>query len=130
MSDDKPKAPRVITLERLQKIARLLNPLKWVALVGAAVSAVTFMFGILDSQLGRYVIPSVVGGLWAVLLFAFITGFQVIPDVTPADNSVYEQLKTRIARAAYWMLAILTGAASLGALVATFRLMAIWSSGA
>ncbi|MCZ6618377.1 MAG: hypothetical protein O7E57_09615 [Gammaproteobacteria bacterium] len=117
-----------VTLENLQKIARFLTPLKWVSIFAFVIFAVTFIFSVVEAHLDRYTIPSVVGGMWAMLLFAFITGFQVIPAHAPAEASMTERMTTQIARAAYWLLAALTGTASLGALVITFRLLVIWSS--
>ncbi|MCZ6853233.1 MAG: hypothetical protein O7G86_04860 [Gammaproteobacteria bacterium] len=118
----------VVTLERLQKIARFLAPLKWVSLVGFTIFVITFVFSVVEAHLDQYIIPSVVGGMWAMLLFAFIAGFQVIPSLAPTDGSFTERVAAQIARAAYWGLAVLTGFASLGALILTFRLLVIWSS--
>ncbi len=138
MTDDDPSTVQrsgpdgkssVVTLERLQKIARFLNPLKWLSLLGFAIFVITFIFSIIGASLDRYIIPSVIGGMWTMLLFAFITGFQVIPDHAPADSSITERMAAQMARAAYWLLAVLTGAASLGALLLTFRLLVIWSTG-
>ena len=138
MTDDQPPTVQrsgpdgkssVVTLERLQKIARFLNPLKWLSLLGFAIFVITFTLSIIGASLDRYVIPSVIGGMWTMLLFAFITGFQVIPDRAPADGSITERMTAQMARAAYWLLAVLTGAASLGALLLTFRLLVIWSTG-
>lgn len=117
-----------LTLERLQKIARLLSPLKWISLLGLVVSVIAFFFSVIEAHLDRYIIPSVVGGMWAMLLFAFITGFQVIPARVQDGGSITERMTAQIARGAYWVLAILTGAASLGAVIMTFRLIVIWSS--
>ena len=117
-----------LTLERLQKIAQLLRPLKWVSLFGLVVSVIAFTFSVIEAHLDRYIIPSVVGGMWAMLMFAFISGFQVIPARPPDGGSISERMTAQIARGAYWLLAILTGAASLGAVVLTFRLLVIWSS--
>ena len=138
MTDDQPSTVQrsgpdgkssVVTLERLQKIARFLNPLKWLSLFGFAIFVITFIFSIIGTGLDRYVIPSVIGGMWTMLGFAFITGFQVIPDHAPPDGSITERMTAQMARAAYWLLAVLTGAASLGALLLTFRLLVIWSTG-
>ncbi len=138
MTDDQPSTVQrsgperkssVVTLERLQKIARFLNPLKWLSLLGFAIFVITFALSIIGASLDRYIIPSVIGGMWTMLLFAFITGFQVIPDHAPADGSITERMTAQMARAAYWLLAVLTGAASLGALLLTFRLLVIWSTG-
>ncbi len=118
----------VVTLERLQKIARFLTPLKWISLFGFAIFVVTFVFSVVEAHLDQYIIPSVVGCMWTMLLFAFITGFQVIPARASPDGSLTERMTARIARAAYWGLAVLTGSASLGALLLTFRLLIIWSS--
>ncbi len=118
----------VVTLERLQKIARFLTPLKWISLFGFTIFVITFIFSVVDDHLDQYIIPSVVGGMWAMLLFAFIAGFQVIPSPAPTDSSFTERVAAQIARAAYWGLAVLTGFASLGALMLTFRLLVIWSS--
>ena len=119
---------RFVTLENLQKIARFLKPLKWVSIFAFAIFVATFIFSVVEAHLDRYIIPSVVGGMWAMLLFAFITGFQVIPIPAPPEASITERMATQIARAAYWLLAALTGTASLGALVLTFRLLVIWST--
>ena len=138
MTDDQPSTVQrsgpdgkssVVTLERLQKIARFLNPLKWLSLFGFAIFVITFIFSIIGAGLDRYIIPSVIGGMWTMLLFAFTTGFQVIPDHAPPDGSITERMTAQMARAAYWLLAVLTGAASLGALLLTFRLLIIWSTG-
>ena len=138
MTDDQPSTVQrpgpvgkssVVTLERLQKIARFLNPLKWLSLLGFAIFVITFTLSIIGASLDRYVIPSVIGGMWTMLLFAFITGFQVIPDHAPPGGSITERMTAQMARAAYWLLAVLTGAASLGALLLTFRLLVIWSTG-
>ena len=118
----------LVTLERLQKIARFLRPLRWVALFALVVSVVTFIFSVIEADRDYYLIPSVVGTMWAMLLFAFITGFQVIPDRAPANGSFTERITAQIARGSYWILAILTGVASLAAVSLTFRLLVIWSS--
>ena len=51
-----------------------------------------------------------------------------IPDPPPDDASITERMTAQFARAAYWLLAVLTGIASLGALMLTYRLLAIWNS--
>lgn len=115
-------------LERLQKFASFLRPVQPLAFTGMILFAVMFAWNTMASvESGdQYVIPSVVGFLWALSAYSFIASFQYVPVKANSQASFLAKIKAAFRRAPYWVLAFLALTSSAAVLILSIRLFSVW----
>jgi hypothetical protein len=116
-------------LESFQKFALFLRPVKPLAFAGLFLFAVIFGWNTIAAADGsgeRYVIPSIVGFLWALSIYSFIASFQHIPAKANPRHSFLAKLMATLRRTPYWIMALLALISSVAVLFVTYRLFAVW----
>jgi len=111
-------------LEKLQKLALLLSPLKLAALLGVPVFAVLFLLGLMNILVpdnDGFLIVTALATLWCLTLVCCITGFRSVPARAGQGASWLTRLKLRCRRAGYWLLAWLAILTTAALLVMTLR---------
>jgi hypothetical protein len=74
----------------------------------------------------RLLIPSAVGLLWAVILYAFLATFRAVPDRASGKAGLFERLGRGASRGWYWLLGVVLVGAAVAAALLTHRLASIW----
>ena len=116
-------------LENFQKIALFLRPVQSLAFVGIFLFAAMFAWnaiGAADVSEERYVIPSIVGFLWALSVYSFIASFQHVPAGPDAQASFLAKFKAAFHRMPYWILALLALISNVTVAVFSYRLLSVW----
>ncbi|MCH9025968.1 MAG: hypothetical protein IIA05_02490 [Proteobacteria bacterium] len=116
-------------LESFQKFALFLRPVKPLAFAGLFLFAGMFAWNTIwaaDGSGEQWVIPSIVGFLWALSVYSFIAGFQHVPLKADSQASLLAKLKAVFRRAPYWVLAFLALTSSVVVLILSYRLFSIW----
>ncbi len=115
-------------LERLQKFALFLRPVQPLAVTGLILFAAIFAWNtIAPVESGdQFVIPSIVGFLWALSAYSFIASFQYVPVKANSQASFLAKLKAAFRRAPYWALAVLALTSSVAVLILSIRLFSVW----
>ena len=117
-------------LDKLHRLARVLAPIRWLAALLAAVCAALFALAVLEAAPNiddGWLLPSLTGLLWGATLATFAATFRDIPGhgTPPASWN----LRTRIARAAYWLLGAVLLVALAVVLFLSLRLLMLWRAG-
>lgn len=116
-------------LESFKKFALFLRPVRPLAFAGLFLFAVMFVWntiGAADGSGERWVIPSVVGFLWALSVYSFIASFQHVPVKADSQASFLAKLKAVLRRVPYWVLAFLALTSSVAVLILSYRLFSVW----
>ncbi|MEE8464450.1 MAG: hypothetical protein V3S53_06665 [Gammaproteobacteria bacterium] len=116
-------------LESFQKFALFLRPVRPLAFAGLFLFAVMFVWNTTlaaDGSGERWVIPSIVGFLWALSVYSFIASFQNVPVKADSRASFLAKLKAVFRRVPYWVLAFLALTSSVAVLILSYRLFSVW----
>lgn len=116
-------------LETFRKFALFLRPVRPLAFAGLFLFAVMFAWntiGFADGSGEQWVIPSIVGFLWALSVYSFIASFQHVPVKADSQASFLAKLKAVLRRAPYWVLAFLALTSSVAVLILSYRLFSVW----
>jgi len=73
-----------------------------------------------------YMMPSILGLLWASLFFILVSSFAVIPEKPAAATRFFARMKIRLKRGAYHLLAITFLVLSLAVVAMSIRMLGIW----
>jgi len=116
-------------IDSFQRFANRLWPLRIVA-VGAGVLslvlvAVIILFSTTQED-DKYLIPGVLGILWSLSAYAFISTFQSVPEKAKRPDGFLHRLKRNIHRSWYWIIAFIFTGTTVATLFLTFRLFSIW----
>jgi hypothetical protein len=116
-------------IDRFTKIANVLQFLRLPSMVAGLVGlvgAVTIVVSS-DSHGGDlYLIPSVVGMLWAVATYTFLASFSAVPPRADSSWGLFRRLKRRAVRTGYWLMAVAFIGTSVGVVVVSYRMLAVW----
>ena len=116
-------------IDSFQRFANRLWPLRIVA-VGAGVFSlvlvVVMMFFSTTQEDDRYLIPGVLGILWSLSTYAFISTFQSVPEKAKRSDGFLHRLKRNIHRSWYWIIAFIFTGTTVATVFLTFRLFSIW----
>ena len=116
-------------IDSFQKLAKRMWWIKHIAVVGGVIflgllAAIIFS---VDSRLDdQYLIPSILGLLWSWSLYVFISTFQVIPEKADGGGTFFRQVRQRIHRSWYWLIALIFAGTTVAALLLTLKLVSIW----
>ena len=79
-----------------------------------------------SAQDDRYLIPSIVGLLWSLSTWTFISTFRSIPQKPAQTLGLIGRFGTRIRRGWYWFLALACGLSSAAVVWISVRLISLW----
>jgi hypothetical protein len=117
-------------IDTFQKIATRIRPLRYaaVALGLACLAALAFMVLVAppSGEQNRYLMPAMVGFVWALSAYGFIDTFQAVPGKADRSRGFLARAGLFLYRGWFWFLAILFSASTLAALLLTFKLGAFW----
>ena len=74
----------------------------------------------------KYLIPGVLGILWSLSAYTFISNFQSVPEKAKRPDGFFHRLKRNIHRSWYWIIAFIFTGTTVAAVFLTFRLISIW----
>lgn len=74
----------------------------------------------------RFLIPSVVGLLWAMTTYAFLVTFRSVPEKASKTWRLVSRLKRNISRGWYWFISAVFVGTTVGAIFITIRMASIW----
>lgn len=116
-------------IDSFQRFANRLWPLRIVAVGAGVLSLVLVVVIILFSTTqedDRYLIPGVLGILWSLSAYAFISTFQSVPEKAKKPDGFLRRLKRNIHRSWYWIIAFIFTGTTVATAFLTFRLVSIW----
>ena len=116
-------------IDSFQRFANRLWPLRIVAVGAGVLSLVLVVVIILFSTTqedDRYLIPGVLGILWSLSTYAFISTFQSVPEKAKGSDGFLHRLKRNIHRSWYWIIAFIFTGTTVATVFLTFRLFSIW----
>ena len=116
-------------IDQLGRIAQTLQFLRIPTIVVGIASLIVLTVVIFTSQTHEddiYLIPSIVGLLWAVTTYSFLTGFNSVPHKAEHSWKFFRRVKRNLIRTWYWLLAITFLGTSILAMFVTFRIASIW----
>jgi len=116
-------------LDKLQRIAQsiqfFLVPSIGIG-VGCLLAATTIIFTSTTHEGDHYLIPALVGLVWALSVYAFIVTFRNIPARKSEGIGFFQKLKRSIVRGWYWVVGVVFIATTFSAIFITYRLISIW----
>lgn len=118
-------------IDRLRRIALAVQYLRLPSIILGGVCLISVIVLLLTSQSraeDRWLMPSLVGLLWALSVFSFIETFRGVPAMPDASQGIYDRLVLRLKRAGYWIMGAVFLAAMIVAIAFTTRLLSIWLS--
>jgi len=116
-------------IDKLQGFAQTIQILRLpsiaVGLISLA-SMVVIMFISKSPESDRFLIPSIVGLLWAISTYSFIVTFRSVPEKSNISLKFFSKLKRNINRGWYWFIGIVFLGTTVAVMFATYRLVSIW----
>ena len=116
-------------IERLQRIARNIQRLRWILFLLAPASAVLVLASVIDNPWlsdDRWMMPGVVALCWSLVLLSVGRLFESVPPPATREMSWFRRLKRSMERGLLWLL----GAAMLGltgaVLLLSWQLLRVW----
>jgi hypothetical protein len=79
-----------------------------------------------SSEKDQFLLPSVVGLLWATSAYAFITTFRFVPGKSNKSLRIIARLKRNLHRAWYWLISVTFLGITAVTVFLTSRMAAIW----
>lgn len=122
-------AQEQLLLDRLKQFALRWSPLRWVFAVSLLLSIVYCGYVLLVSNTrgqDLYFIPSLLLAIWSLLGATLLSAFQHVPTPASPSESWKERLINKMARLAYFLLALMMGVVTLSVLVVTWQLSSAW----
>ncbi len=113
-------------LDALRRLAVWAAPVRNLALIAGALSLVTVASIAVTSSGDRLLIPGLVGLLWSLSTYAFVTTFRFVPAPTAPGEGRIARLKRRLKRGWYGLLALVCVGSTVAAVWVSFRLASIW----
>lgn len=116
-------------IERLQRIARIVQKLRWILPPLAAASAVLAFASVIENPWladDRWLMPGVVALCWALVLLSFGGLFESVPPEPTREMPWHRRLARKMQRGLLWLLGLamigLTGAV----LLLSWQLLRVW----
>lgn len=122
-------AQEQLLLDRLKQFSLRWSPLRWVFAVSLLLSIVYCGYVLLVSNTrgqDLYFIPSLLLAIWSLLGATLLSAFQHVPTPASPSESWKERLINKMARLAYFLLALMMGVVTLSVLVVTWQLSSAW----
>ena len=116
-------------IDKLQRISQATQILRLpsiaVGLISLA-SMVVIMFISESQESDRFLIPSIVGLLWAISTYSFIVTFRSVPEKANKSLKFFSKLKRIINRGWYWFIGVVFLGTTVAIMFVTFRMVSIW----
>jgi len=122
-------AQEQLLLDRLKQFALRWSALRWVFAVSLLLSIVYCGYVLLVSNTrgqDLYFIPSLLLAIWSLLGATLISAFRHVPTPASPSESWKERLINKMARLAYFLLALMMGVVTLSVLLVTWQLSSAW----
>ena len=115
-------------IDKLQRIAQAIQILRLpsiaVGLISLA-SMVMIMFISNSHESDRFLIPSIVGLLWAISTYSFIVTFRSVPEKANKSLKFFSKLKRIINRGWYWFIGLVFLGTTMAVMFVTYRMVSI-----
>lgn len=118
-------------IEKLNKLAIFISPLKWPALIisiALLVVAVTIAVSSSSRDEDILLIPSIVGFVWFLCIYVLISNFQNIPRKIEPEDGWLARIKVRLYRFWFLVLGLLFILTTGLVLFISYRLIMDWLS--
>ena len=116
-------------IDKLQRIAQAIQILRLpsiaVGLISLA-SMVVIMFISKSHESDRFLLPSIVGLLWAISTYSFLVTFRSVPEKANKSLKFFSKLKRIIYRGWYWFLGVVFLGTTVAVMFVTYRMVSIW----
>jgi uncharacterized membrane protein YkvI len=116
-------------IDKLQKISQTIQFLRLPAIAAGLFCLATTVVIILGSNStaeDRFLIPSIVGVLWAMSTYTFIVTFRSVPEKASSNLSVFGKLRCHLHRGWYWVLSMAFLGTTVAAIYVTNSMISIW----
>ena len=116
-------------IDKLQGIAQAIQILRLPSIAVGLISLtsmVAIMFLSKSHGSDRYLIPSIVGLLWAISTYSFIVTFRSVPKKAKKSLKFFTKLKRNINRGWYWFIGVVFLGTTMAVMFVTFRMVSIW----
>ena len=116
-------------IDKLQGFAQTIQILRLpsiaVGLISLA-SMIVIMFISKSPESDRFLIPSIVGLLWATSTYSFIVTFRSVPEKSNISLKFFSKLKRNINRGWYLFIGVVFFGTTIVVMFVTYRLDSIW----
>ena len=116
-------------IDKLQRLAQGIQILRLpsivVGLIGFA-SIIAIMFTSKSPEGDRFLIPCIVGLLWAMSTYSFIVTFRSVPAKANKSLKLLGKLKRNINRGWHWLIGLLFLGTTVAVMFVTLRMVSIW----
>jgi len=116
-------------IDKLQGIAKAIQILRLPSIAVGLISLslmVVILFISESHESDRFLIPSIVGLLWAISTYSFIVTFRSVPEKANKPLKFFSKLKSYIIRGWYWFMGVVFLAATVAVIFLTYRMVSIW----
>ncbi len=76
----------------------------------------------------QFLIPSLIGVLWAMSAFSFIVTFRSVPEKADSTQAFFTRLWRGVSRGWYWLVGVSFVVTTVAAAYVTNRLLTVWLS--
>ena len=116
-------------IDKLQRISRSIQFLRLPAIAVGLICLATAILVILSSNSSdgdRFLIPSVVGVLWAMSTYTFIVTFRSVPERADNSLSIFGKFGRYVQRGWYWAISVIFIGTTVTAIYFTNSMLSIW----
>ena len=116
-------------IDKFKRIALAIQALRLPFLLIGLISLTSLVVIILffpSDQENRLLIPSMVGFLWGMGIYAFILTFRSAPDNPSRPLSLLGKITLTVTRAWYWLIGVILLIGTIAMIVITIRMTSIW----
>ena len=120
---------KIDMIDKLQRISQAIQVLRLPAIaVGffCLAKTVVIILGSTSADEDRFLIPSIVGVLWAMSTYTFIVTFRSVPEKSNSNSSIFGKLKRHLHRAWYWVLSMVFLGTTVAAIYVTKSMISVW----
>ncbi len=116
----------------IDKFARISNSLYWlkpIAYVAGFGFILLFGYSVIFRNAGEadvYLIPSILGTLWSLLLISVIYTFPNVPEIPSSDDKFFTRVRIRLKRGMYYILGLLFLVLSIAIILLSLKMFGIW----
>jgi hypothetical protein len=116
-------------IDKLQRISRTIQILRLPAIAVGLICLATAILIILSNNSNdgdRFLIPSVVGVLWAMSTYTFIVTFRSVPEKADNSMSIFGKFRRHVQRGWYWAISVIFIGTTVTAIYFTNSMLSIW----
>lgn len=116
-------------IDYFQTVARAIRGLRLPSVAVGLLSLMVIVVTIFTSKSNagdRFLVPGIVGLLWAMSTYAFIALFESVPKKASRTMSFFGKLKHNIYRGCYWLLGIAFLFAVIASVFVSVRMILMW----